>query len=73
MQENPLYGVNLGDWYSYFSHSVGDFSPYDPHPMVYFVKREMYVFPHQFCIVQENATKPIVWVEPGKLVLLLFP
>ena len=33
----------------------------------------MYVFPHQFCIVQENATKPIVWVEPGKLVLLLFP
>ena len=73
MQQNPLYGVTLGNWYSYFSHSMGDFSPYDSHPMVYFIKREMHGFPHQFAIVQENTTKPILWGELGKLVLLLFP
>ena len=33
----------------------------------------MHEFPHQFPIVQENTTKPIVWGEPGKLVLILFP
>ena len=31
----------------------------------------MHEFPQQFLIVQENATKPIVWGEPGKLVLIL--
>ena len=33
----------------------------------------MHRFPNQFPIVQENATKLIVWGEPGKLVLILFP
>ena len=27
MQQNPLYGVKLRNWYSYFSHSMGHFSP----------------------------------------------
>ena len=60
MQQNPSYGVNLGNWYSYFSHTMGDFSPHDSHPMVYFFIWEMHGFPHQFPIVQENATKIIV-------------
>ena len=50
-----------------------NFSPYDFHPTVYFIIWEMHGFPNQFPIVQENATKLIVWGEPGKLVLLLFP
>ena len=28
---------------------------------------------HQFPILRENATKPIVWGKPGKLVIILFP
>ena len=52
---------------------MGGFSPDDSHPMVYFKKWEMHGFPYQFPIVHENATKPIEWGEPGKLVLLLSP
>ena len=59
MQQNPSYGVNLGNWYSYVSHSIGDFSSYDFHPTVYFIIWEIHGFPHQFPIVQENATKLI--------------
>ena len=73
MKQNPLYGVNLGNWYSYFSHSMGDFSTYDSHPTIYFIIWEMHGCPHQFPIVQENATKFIVWRENGKLMLILFP
>ena len=65
--------MNLGNWYSHFSHSMGEFFPYDFHPTVYFIIWEMHGFPNQFPIVQENATKLIVWGEPGKLVLILFP
>ena len=60
MQQNPSYGVNLGNWYSYFPHSMGDLSPYYSHPMVYLIIWEIHGFPHQFPIVQENATKLIV-------------
>ena len=73
MQQNPSYGVNLGNWYSYVSHSIGDFSSYDFHPTVYFIIWEIHGFPHQFPIVQENATKLIWWGEDGKLVFILFP
>ena len=72
MQQNPWCRESLGNWYSYFSHSMGVFLPLDSHPMVYFIKWEMHGFPCQFLIVQENATKLIVWGEPGKLVLILF-
>ena len=65
--------MNLENWYSHFYHSMGDFFPYDFHPTVYFIIWEMHGFPNQFPIVQENATKLIVWGEPGKLVLILFP
>ena len=65
--------MNLENWYSHFSHIMGDFFPYDFHPTVYFIIWEMHGFPNQFPIVQENATKLIVWGEPGKLVLILFP
>ena len=34
---------------------------------------EMHGFSHQFPIVRENATKPIAWGKPGKLVIILFP
>ena len=30
----------------------------------------MHRFPDQFLIVRENATKPILWRKPGKLVLI---
>ena len=39
---------NLGNWYSYFSHSMGAFFPLDSHPMVYFITWEMHGFLHQF-------------------------
>ena len=52
---------------------MSDFSPYDFHPTVYFIIWKMHAFPNQFPIVQENATKLIVWGETGKLVLILFP
>ena len=32
--QNPLYVENLGNWYSYFSHSMGAFFPLDSHSMV---------------------------------------
>ena len=72
-EQKPLHGVNLRNWYSYFSHSMGAFCPNDSYPTVYFIICEIHGFFHQFPIVQENATKLIVWGEPGKLVLILFP
>ena len=35
MQQNPSYRENLGNWYSYFYHSMDAFFPLDSHPMVY--------------------------------------
>ena len=52
---------------------MGAFFPLDSHPIIYFIIWEIHGFPHQFLIVRENATKPFVWGEPGKLVLTLFP
>ena len=52
---------------------MGAFFLSDSHPMVYFIIWEMHEFPHQFLKVWENATKLIVWGEPEKLVLILFP
>ena len=43
------------------------------HPIIYLIIWEMHGFSHQFPIVRENATKPIVWRKPGKLVIILFP
>ena len=81
MQQKPLYGESLGNWYSYFYHSMGVFFPiWFPsysilHHMVntWVSPSISHGFPHQFPIVQENATKLIVWGEPGKLVLIRFP
>ena len=73
MLQNPSNEVNLGNWYSYFFHSMGDFFPSDSHPTVYFIIWEMHGFSHQVLIVRENATKPFEWGEPGKLGLTLFP
>ena len=73
MQQNPSYEVNLGNWYSHFSHSMGDFSPYNFHPMVYFIIWEMHGFPHQFPILQENATKLIVVQRTWEIGAHTFP
>ena len=35
--------------------------------------QKLHGFSHQFPIVQESTTKLILWGEPGKLVLILFP
>ena len=72
MQQNLWHGESLGNWYSYFYHSMHAFFPLDFLPMVYFIIWEMHGSSRQFLIVQENALKPFVWGEPGKLVLTLF-
>ena len=52
--QNPSYVENLGNWYSYFSHSMGAIFPLDSHPMVYLIICEIHGFPDQFPIVWEN-------------------
>ena len=66
MQQNPSYGEDLGNWYSYFSHSMGAFFPLDSHPMVLFITWEMYGFSNQFPIAWENSAKTIKWAKPGE-------
>ena len=66
--QNPLYVEKLGNWYSYFSHSMGAFFPLDSHSMVYFIICEIHGFPHQFSIAWENLAKSIELGEPRKLV-----
>ena len=66
--QNPLYVENLGNWYSYFFHSIGAFFPLHSHSMVYFIICEIHGFPHQFPIACENAVKSIELGEPRKLV-----
>ena len=61
------------NWYLHFSRNMGTFFPSDSHPVVYFSTWEKHRFSLQFPIAGENATKPIVWVEPEKLMLILFP
>ena len=58
MQQNPWYRENLGNWYSYFSHSIGAFFPSDFQPMVYYSIWEMYGFPHKFPTVWEMQQNP---------------
>ena len=73
MQQNQWYGESLGNWYSYFSHSMGAFFPLDSllYGILYYMKNAW--VSHQFPTVKENATELIVWGEPGKSVLILFP
>ena len=59
---------NLGNWYPYFSHSMGAFFQLDLHCKVYFTICEIHGFPHQFPIAWENAAKSIKLREPRKLV-----
>ena len=70
---NPSYGENPGNWYSYFSHSMGAFFPLDSHPMVYVIICQMHGFPHQFPITWENSGKSIELGEAGKLVPIFSP
>ena len=58
MQQNPSSRENLGNWYSYFSHSIDAVFPLDSHFMVYFITWEVHVFSHQFPITRENTAKP---------------
>ena len=66
--QNPLYVENLGNWYSYFSRSIGAFFPLDSHSMVYFIICEIHGFPHQFPVAWENAVKSIKLGVPRNLV-----
>ena len=40
--QDPSHLKNLGNWYSYFSHSMGAFFQLDSHPMAYFIICEMH-------------------------------
>ena len=71
--QNPSYVENLGNWYLYFSHSMGAFFPLDSHSVVYFIIYEMHGFPDQFPIAWESAAKSIKLGEPGKLVPIASP
>ena len=71
--QNPTYAESLGNWYSYFSHSIAAFFPLDWHPMVYFIICEMYRFPRQFPKERENSGKSIELGESGKLVPIFAP
>ena len=62
---------SLGNWYSYFFHSMSSFLQPDSHPVTYFLKWEMIRFRHQFPL--ENAAKSIKLKEPGKLVHIFSP
>ena len=44
IQQHPTYGEDMGNCYSYFSHSMGAFFPLDSHPLVLFLTWEMYGF-----------------------------
>ena len=68
----PILWGKLGNWYSYFSHSMGTFFPSNYHPMVYLIIWEMHGLPRQFSIDWGNATKPNAWGKSGKLVFILF-
>ena len=56
------------DWYSCFSHSMKNFSPWDSHPIVYFITLEMHRISHEFPVAWEKAAKPNGWVKLWKLV-----
>ena len=76
-------GENLGNWYSYFFHSMDPFFPLDSHPMKLDIPItwEIHGFPHQFPIALENAAKPIELENLGscysyfvtQLLTILFP
>ena len=68
IQQNPSNVQNLGNWHSYFSHSMFAFFPLDLHLMVYFIICEIPGPPHQFSIAWEYAAKSIELRKPGKLV-----
>ena len=68
MHQNPWYGENLGNWHSYFSHSMGAFFRLDSHSMVYFIICEIHWFPLPFSVAWENAVKSIELGEPRNLV-----
>ena len=69
----PIVYGETGNWYSYFSHSVGAFLPLDYHFVVYFIICKIHGFPHQFPIAWENRVKFIKLGEPRKLVPIFFP
>ena len=87
MQQNPWYGKNLGNWYSYFSHGMSAFFSHQ-NPILW------YNSSHGKCIIfhnigkdsrtyrmgklweigfQQYPTKPIKCGKRGKLLLILFP
>ena len=58
MQQSPLHCENLGNWYSYFSHIMVAFFPFNSQPMVYFVIWEIHLFSHQFPLSWERQQNP---------------
>ena len=64
MQQNPWYGKNLGNWYSYFSHGMSAFFSHQ-NPILW------YNSSHGKCIISITLGKtaePIEWGNSGKLV-----
>ena len=59
--QNPSHVENLGNWYSYFSHSMGTFFILDSHSMVYCIICELHGFPHQFPIAWKIQRNPSAW------------
>ena len=69
MQQNPSYGENLRNWYSYFSLLMDAVFPLDSHFMLNFITWKMHVFSDQFPITREKTAKLIECIKHRKLVL----
>ena len=54
---NPWYGEGLGNWYSYFCHSMSAYFPLDFHHTVYFITWDMHGFLHQFPRLRKKINK----------------
>ena len=67
MQQNLSYGYNLANWYSYYSHSMDDFSPLDSHAMVYSIIWEMHGISLQFPRAWKKEAKTINWEKPWEI------
>ena len=71
--QNPSYVENLGNWYSYFSHSMGAF--FHQIPILWYTSSygKYMGFFIKFQKALEKPAKPIELGRPGKLAPVIFP
>ena len=65
MQQNASYGKDLGNWYSYFSHSMGAFFLFSSHPVVYLLHGKCMGFLINFPQNKKTQQNPSYWEGLG--------